>query len=127
MLGIIGARRHLEAAGIAASPARAHFAGQQADQSQFGPLAGPERPHQLLPGMLEGWRNCIHGGKRQEAPLEITVRCKVLRSGSWVNWITYWILYTPENCRSQIEDFRLKARIPTARRQDSVFNLQPSI
>src|SRR5260221_4826039 len=81
MLGIIGTRRHLEAAGIAASAARAHFAGQQADQPEFGPLAGPERPHQLLPGMLEGWRNCTHGGKRQEAPQEITVRCKVLRSG----------------------------------------------
>src|ERR1700730_14556074 len=82
MLGIIGMRRHVEAAGIAASPTRAHFTGQQADQPQFGPLAGAGRPDPLLPGTLEDWRNCIHGGKRQEAPQEMTVRCKVLRSGT---------------------------------------------
>ena len=51
MLRIVGAGRHLEAAGIAASTTRTHLPGEKADQPQLGPLAGPKGPRQLLPGV----------------------------------------------------------------------------
>jgi hypothetical protein len=79
---------HAEAAGVAAAPAaRAHFARQQTHQGKLGPLADPERPHQLLPGMLKSRSNRIHGGNRQSAPRKIAVRSKVLRSGRDVKLI----------------------------------------
>ncbi len=79
---------HPEAARIAASPAaRAHFTRQQTDQRQFGPLASPEGPQQLLPGMLKSRSNRIHGGNRQIAPQKMAVRSKVLRSGRDVKLI----------------------------------------
>jgi hypothetical protein len=99
--------RHLKAAGIAASAtARPHFTGQQSDQTQFGPLAGPEGTHQLLLGVIEGRRNRVYSGNRQIAPRKMAVRSKLLRSGIWVNGIL-------GDCRFQIADFRLK--IITAR------------
>ena len=58
----------MESARITAASARTHFPGQKADQSQFGPLAGAEGLRKLLPGVLKGGSNRVHGGNRQNAP-----------------------------------------------------------
>jgi hypothetical protein len=48
-------------------------------------LAATEGMQQLLLGVLKGRADRIYGGKRQDAPQEIAVRSKVLRSAPEVN------------------------------------------
>ena len=97
-------RGHLESARIAASPARTHFTGQQADQAQLRPLAGPERACQLLPGMFESGSDRIHGGNRQAAPQKIAVRAKLLRSGREVKLIDELMNFGLTNLKSEIQN-----------------------
>src|SRR6476646_11773778 len=102
---------HPEAARIAAAPAaRAHLAGQQTDQRQFGPLPGPEGPQQLLPGMLKSRTNRIHGGNRQIAPRKMAVRSKVLRSGRDVKLID-------ELSNLRIDEFKIRQSYNSSIRQ----------
>jgi hypothetical protein len=57
----VPARKIIEIAEVAIESA-AQFPGQQSDYSQLRPLPKPKRLKQLLLGMKQGGRNCIHGG-----------------------------------------------------------------
>src|SRR5690242_5294911 len=102
---MVGRCGYLEAAGIAAAPAGAHFAGQQPHQPQLGPLARPKWLQQLLPGVLESRSNGIYGGNRQNAPrFDGRLRASYCEAGNTSSW-TKFVGQNSVGQNSQIRNF----------------------